>query len=155
MYDFSNLLDEHSIFLPLVGESRHSTLRTLSDALATRTEIDSRDILEAIIERERLGSTGVGDGVAIPHARLRGLTKSVGAFARLETPIEFDAIDERPCDLIFMLLAPESDGGDHLRALAQVSRAFRQAEFRSGLRALQGVEEAKSFLLKPERNVAA
>lgn len=137
MLNFSNLLDESVIFDPLVADSRQSVLRALSEALGEYADVDPRYVFEAVTERERLGSTGVGDGVAIPHVRLEGICRPMGAFARLETPVDFDAVDERPCDLVFMLLASEREGSDHLRALAQVSRAFRQASFREALRSSQ------------------
>lgn len=135
MPNFSNLLDESVIFDPLIADSRQGVLRALSEGLAARAGLDSRLVLEAVTERERLGSTGVGDGVAIPHVRLSGDFQPMGAFARLSKPVNFDAIDDRPCDLVFMLLASDCEGSEHLRALAQVSRAFRQASFRDELRA--------------------
>lgn len=134
MTDFSNLLQRSVVFDNLQADSRQGVLRKLSEALGEQTELDSRIIHEAITERERLGSTGVGDGVAIPHVRLEGLSAPVGAFARLASPVDFESIDDRHCDLVFMLLAPERAGSDHLRALAQVSRAFRNSSFREQLR---------------------
>lgn len=134
MTDFSNLLDQSVVFAALAADSRQSVLRQLSEAMAVLTDLDARIILEAVVERERLGSTGVGDGVAIPHVRIGGISEPIGAFARLSSPVDFDAIDDRHCDLVFMLLAPEREGSDHLRALAQVSRAFRQSDFREQLR---------------------
>lgn len=108
----------------------------LSDRLRESAEItcDPRDIQKKVLERERSGSTGVGDGVAIPHARLDEITFPVGAFLRLSGEgVDFDAVDNNPCNLIFMILAPESSRADHLRALAQVSRAFRQKSVRDQL----------------------
>ena len=100
------------------------------------------------MERERLGSTGVGEGVAIPHARVQGIDAPIGAFMRLATGVDFEAVDDRPCDLIFMLLAPLSAGADHLRALAQVSRVFRQGAVRDALRAANTVDEVKAIICK-------
>lgn len=134
MIDFSNLLDESVVFDALQADSRHAVLRKLSEALAERSGIDSRIILEAVTLRERLGSTGVGEGVAIPHVRLAGIDRPIGAFARLAAPVDFEAVDDNPCDLVFMLLAPEAEGSAHLKALAQVSRVFRQSGFRADLR---------------------
>lgn len=145
--DFSNLLEKAAIFDVLPAESRQGVLRTLSEALADQAGIDPRLIIEAVTERERLGSTGVGDGVAIPHVRLEGITKPIGAFARLAKPVDFEAIDDRYCDLVFMLLASEREGSDHLRALAQVSRAFRQAEFRELLRGDPSTRDLSGVLL--------
>lgn len=98
------------------------------------TAIDSRDVVNAAMERERLGSTGVGSGVALPHARIEGLDKVVVALARLETPVEFEAIDDRPVDIAVLILAPPDAGSDHLRALAQISRRLRNEDVRGRLR---------------------
>ena len=86
---------------------------------------DEREIFEVLLERERLGTTGVGSGIAIPHGKLRGLTKLTGLFARLSKPVAVEAIDDLPVDLVFVLLAPEAAGADHLKALAKVSRLLR------------------------------
>ena len=155
MADFTNLLHTDAIISPLLADSRQQVIRQMSDCLAELTGLDSRDILEAVMERERLGSTGVGDGVAIPHARISGLEKAVGAFARLETAIDFEAIDDRQCDLVFMLLAPETAGGDHLRALAHVSREFRQSELRLALRTSTNEADARALLLGDMQGAAA
>ena len=147
MIDFSNLLNESVIFDALQADSRHAVLRKLSEALAERSGIDSRIILEAVTLRERLGSTGVGEGVAIPHVRLAGIDTPIGAFARLATPVDFEAVDEAACDLVFMLLAPDTEGSAHLKALAQVSRVFRQSGFRDELRGASDVGTMSNLLL--------
>ncbi len=108
--------------------------------------IKPRDVVSAVMERERLGSTGVGSGVAIPHARLDGLDMVKAVFARLETPLEYDAVDDRPVDLVVLLLAPLDAGGDHLKALAQVSRLLRREETRARLRAAPNVESIYMLL---------
>ncbi len=95
---------------------------------------DVHDIVRAIIEREKLGSTGIGNGVAIPHARLKGLLQFAAIFARLANPIEYDSIDERKVDLVVLLLAPMHKHSEHLRALAKVSRSLAHAENRQQLR---------------------
>lgn len=146
MINFSNLLTSNRIFEQLSGESRQGVFRQLSEAMGEAVDIDSRLILEAVIERERLGSTALGNGVCIPHARLPGLNEPIGTFARLAAPVDFDAIDERHCDLVFVLLAPELEGSSHLRALAQISRAFRQANFRAALRAAKSHSELAGLL---------
>lgn len=118
-----------------------SSQKQLFQDIATRlveahelTDIASRDIVSAAMERERLGSTGVGNGVALPHARIEGLDKVVAAFVRLSEPMDFDSVDGRPVDLVAFLLAPENAAGAHLRALARVSRTLRREENRSRLR---------------------
>lgn len=153
MIDLAALLGNGVVLPELQANSRKQVLETLCGALAGATGISERDILDAIMERERLGSTGVGEGVAIPHARLTGLEHSLGAFVRLKDPVDFDAIDDRPCDLVFMLLAPDSAGADHLRALAAVSRTFRDPNIRAALRAASAKEDFLSVLC--ERKTAA
>ncbi|MEM1147462.1 MAG: PTS sugar transporter subunit IIA [Pseudomonadota bacterium] len=147
--DLSSLLAEGVILNPQASESRKQILGKLADAVGEKLGLEGRDIFDAVIEREKLGSTSVGEGVAIPHARISGLEHPVGAFVRLHDGVDFDAIDGQPCDLIFMLLAPIASGADHLRALAQVSRAFRGDEFRAALREADGVQ-GLTALLCPE-----
>ncbi|MEM6627298.1 MAG: PTS IIA-like nitrogen regulatory protein PtsN [Pseudomonadota bacterium] len=146
MSNLSGLLLADAVLPKAQGGSRKNLISELSGALAKATGLDQRAVFDAVLERERLGSTGVGEGVAIPHARVEGVSKPVGGFARLETPIEFDAIDDRPCDLVFMLLAPISAGADHLRALAKVSRVLRQEDVRKALRDAHSVEAVLAIL---------
>lgn len=108
--------------------------------------LDLREIVAATMERERLGSTGVGNGVALPHARIDGIEKVHAIFARLDSPIDYDAIDERPVDLVVMLLAPFDAGGAHLRALARVSRRLRRQDMRHRLRAAPSAESLLTIL---------
>jgi len=96
---------------------------------------DQREIFETLLQRERLGSTGVGNGIAIPHGKLPNLGKLVGLFARLEKPIDFESLDGEPVDLVFLLLAPEAAGADHLKALARVARMLRDPDVVEKLRA--------------------
>jgi PTS system nitrogen regulatory IIA component len=96
--------------------------------------MDEARVFDALMEREALGSTGLGSGVAVPHARLTGLDSVKAVFVRLDTPVAYDAVDDRPVDLMFALFAPPRDGAEHLRALAAVSRAMRSAELREQLR---------------------
>jgi len=146
--DLSALL-QGGVIIPFhEATSRKQAIHILCDALAEATGNPSRTIEDAVMERERLGSTGVGEGVAIPHARLAGLTAPVGGFLRLAQGVDFEAIDDRPCDLIFMLLAPDGAGADHLRALAQVSRFFRQPAIRDGLRKARNEEEIRAVICK-------
>ena len=117
-------------------------------------DIACRDIVAATMERERLGSTGVGTGVALPHARIEGIDRVYVVFARLETAIDYDAIDERPVDLVALLLAPLDAGGAHLRALAKVSRRLRRQDMRQRLRTAPNAESLFTILTE-ERNSAA
>jgi PTS system nitrogen regulatory IIA component len=105
--------------------NKKQLLQELARRAATVTGIADRRIYEALAERERLGTTGIGAGVAIPHSRLPELTRLYGLFARLERPVAFEAIDDQPVDLVFLLLAPLDAGADHLKALARMSRLLR------------------------------
>lgn len=153
--DLTSLLGEGVILDPVSAENRKQALTILAGALSERTKIDARDIFDAVMERERLGSTGVGEGVAIPHARIEKLPHPVGGFVRLNEGVDFDAVDDRPCDLIFMLIAPVGSGADHLRALAQVSRTLRQPELREALRKAEDASEIKAILCPEAANAAA
>ncbi len=117
-------------------------------------DIKARDIVSAIVERERLGSTGIGAGVAIPHARLPGLRSVKAVFARLETPLDYESIDEQPVDLVILLLAPTHANNEHLKALAQISRLMRKEELRAHLRQAPNVE-ALYLLLTESREASA
>lgn len=115
--------------------SKKRLFQELSELAQAEYGLNATEVLDALQERESLGPTGVGQGVALPHARLHGLDKVVGMFIRLEKPLDFDAVDRQPVDLVFALLAPETSGVDHLKALALVSRTLREAELRGKLRA--------------------
>ncbi len=127
-------------------QGKKQVLSEMSAMMAAALGLDARLVHEAVLERERLGSTGVGEGVAIPHARIDTLSRPVAGFARLLEPADFEAIDERPADLIFMLLAPTDSGADHLRALARAARVFRQERIRTALRQSQTAESVLAIL---------
>lgn len=132
--DLSDLLSGGPVLPALNCSSAKQVFSRLSNAMAEKTGVSERDIQRAILEREKLGSTAVGHGVVLPHARLPGIASPIGGFARLIAPVDFDAVDEQPCDLVFMLLASDGDGADHLRALAKVARVMRQSSIRNQLR---------------------
>ena len=113
------------------------------------TGLSDRAIFETLLERERLGTTGVGHGIAIPHGKMAGLTQIVGLFARLDAQIDFDAIDDQPVDLVFLLLAPEGAGADHLKALARVSRFLRNTQACEKLRGAQDHAALYAILTEP------
>ena len=116
--------------------------KEMAQRAADVTGAQERAIFDVLLERERLGTTGVGNGIAIPHGKLAQLEQLQGMFARLETPVDFESIDEQPVDLIFLLLAPEEAGADHLKALARVSRLLRDKNMCEKLR---GTEEADAL----------
>lgn len=132
--DSPDLLSLNAVIPNLRSGSKKQSLQDLSKVAAQVTGIDERQVFEVLLERERLGTTGVGNGIAIPHGKLPGLKQLYGVFARLEKPIDFESIDEQPVDLIFLLLAPEGAGADHLKALARVSRLLRDSTFCDKLR---------------------
>jgi nitrogen PTS system EIIA component len=123
--DIVDLITPRNVIAQLRATSKRQALLELAKRAAALTGIHDRTIFDVLTERERLGSTGIGMGIGIPHGKLPGLDRLCGIFARLERPIPFEAIDDQPVDLIFLLLAPENNGADHLKALARVSRLLR------------------------------
>ena len=124
--DLSDLVTPDAILPALKANSKKQVLQAIAEKAALMTGVQEKDILETLIKREKLGSTGVGGGIAIPHGKLAGLERIFGLFTRLPKPIDFEALDDHPVDLIFLLLAPENAGADHLKALARVARLFRE-----------------------------
>ena len=133
--DLSDLITPDAILPALKASSKKQALQALAEKAAALTGREEREIFETLVEREKLGSTGVGGGVAIPHGKLPDLGEIVGVFARLPKPIDFEAPDEQPVDMIFLLLAPKGAGADHLKALARIARLFRQPSVIGKLRA--------------------
>lgn len=131
----SQLINPDAVIPALRVNGKKQALQEISERAAEVSNLAAREIFDAILQRERLGSTGVGDGVAIPHGKLAKCQQIFGVFARLERPIDFDAPDGLPVDLIFMLIAPESAGADHLKALAMSARILRNGATAAQLRA--------------------
>ncbi|MEQ9814355.1 MAG: PTS IIA-like nitrogen regulatory protein PtsN [Azospirillaceae bacterium] len=152
---FFDLLSPKSVIPRLRATSKKQALQELSQKAAEITGLDERAIFDTLLERERLGTTGVGRGIAIPHGKLARLDKVHGVFARLDKPIDFDAIDDRPVDLIFLLLAPEGAGADHLKALARVSRMLRDETLCDRLRGCGDAEGIITLLSDEEAADAA
>ena len=125
MRDMQEILNPEGIIPNLRATSKKQALQELAKRAAALSGQHERAIFDTLLEREKLGTTGVGRGIAIPHGKLPTLDRVHGLFARLEKPIDFDAVDEQPVDLIFLLMAPEAAGADHLKALAKVSRLLR------------------------------
>ncbi|WP_443748998.1 PTS IIA-like nitrogen regulatory protein PtsN [Asticcacaulis solisilvae] len=142
----TSLLDRRAINASVSVNSKRQALQVVADIAARQLGLDAADIHQALTERERLGSTGVGTGVAVPHAALTGLDRMYGVFIRLEEPIDYEAIDDMPVDLIFALLAPENAGTEHLRALAKVSRVLRQKDLREQLRSIENSDAVYAVL---------
>lgn len=142
----SDLLQPAAVVATLKAQNKKQLLQELAGRAAGLVRQPDRKIFETLMERERLGTTGVGQGIAIPHGRLADLKDIVGVFARLETPIDYDAVDNQPVDLVFMLLAPEGAGADHLKALARVSRLLRNQQATEKLRAAKTSEALYAIL---------
>lgn len=123
--DLGDLITPEGVIASLKAKNKKHALQEMAETAAVLTGIGARQIFEALLQRERLGSTGVGRGIAIPHGRIEGLQRIVSVFARLDEPIPFDSLDDEPVELIFLLLAPEYAGADHLKALARISRLLR------------------------------
>lgn len=146
--DLGDLLSKDAVVARLKAKSKKQAIQELSAKAAALTGLSEREIFDTLLQRERLGSTGVGHGIAIPHGKLTRLEKLVGVFARLDRPIDFDALDDEPVDLVFLLLAPEGAGADHLKALARIARQLRDAEITQGIRSASGADEIYQFLTR-------
>jgi PTS system nitrogen regulatory IIA component len=133
--DLSSLLKPQAVKVIGHVTSKKRLFQDLGEIARDVYGMDASDTVDALQERESLGPTGVGHGVALPHARLHGLDAVVGIFLRLERPLDFDAVDRQPVDLVFALFAPKDSGVDHLKALALVSRTMRDADVCAKLRA--------------------
>ena len=147
--ELTDLLKPEAVLPSLFVQSKKQVLQEVCHAASGLTGIADREIFDTILQRERLGSTGVGQGVAIPHGKLRSLDRLVGVFARLARPVDFDALDDQPVDLVFLLLAPESAGADHLKALARVARMLRDGTVAQRLRAAPDADELYGILTSP------
>jgi len=144
--DLSDLVCLDGVLPSLKVQSKKQAIQELSARAAKVTGLSERDIFDTLQQREQLGSTGIGHGIAIPHGKLASLKKLIGLFARLDRPIDFDSIDDQPVDLVFVLLAPEGAGADHLKALALVARFLRDPAIAANLRACRDLDAAFSVL---------
>lgn len=144
--EIGDLITPRSVVAQLRAATKRQALQELAKRAAAITGAPERAILDVLVERERLGSTGIGMGVGIPHGKLPGLDRLVGVFARLERAIPFDSLDDQPVDLIFLLLAPENAGADHLKALARISRLLRDRSICDKLRGTDRPEALYALL---------
>lgn len=153
--DLGDLLAPNGIIPALKAKSKKQALQELAQRAAEVTGIDGREIFDTLLQRERLGSTGLGRGIAIPHVKFRGLKSIVCLFARVEEPIAFESHDNEPVDIIFLLLAPEHASGDHLKALARISRLVRDPATLERLRTAPDAEALRAVLTSPATSHAA
>ena len=147
--EIADLLSPEAVVPHLKVASKKQALQELARHAAALTGLPERRIYEILSEREKLGSTGMGQGIAIPHGRLAGIDKIVGLFAHLDHAIDFGAMDDQPVDLVFLLLAPEGAGADHLKALARVSRLLRNQSVCEKLRAASQSAALYALLTEP------
>jgi nitrogen PTS system EIIA component len=153
--DLGDLIKAEGVIPSLKAKSKKQVLHDLSQKAAELTGIDERTIFETLLQRERLGSTGLGRGIAIPHGKPPGLDRIVCLFARLESPIDFDATDGERVELVFLLLAPEQAGADHLKALARISRLLRDPLTIEKLKASRDSATLLAVLTEPATSHAA
>jgi len=146
----SDFISPDSVVASLKAKSKKQLLQDLSVRAARLTGLSGRDIFDVLLQRERLGSTGLGHGIAIPHGKVQGLKRIVGLFARLAEPVDFDAVDGDPVDIVFLLLAPEGAGADHLKALARISRLLREGSAVEKLRASKDAAALYALLTENE-----
>ena len=137
----SDILSEDMILTEVEASSKRHQLEEISTYIARKEGIDKNTIFEAVLERENLGSTGYGNGVAFPHARINGLKHIMSVFVRLDKPLDYDALDGQPVDMVAFMISPENSGDDHLRTLAAFSRVLKNAEICESVRKAKGPHE--------------
>jgi len=150
----TDLVARNAIIPALKVTGKKQALQELATKAALLTGQNERTIYEILLQREKLGSTGVGNGIAIPHGKLARLERLFGLFARLDRPVDFESLDRQPVDLIFLLLAPESAGADHLKALARVARLLRDVEIANKLRESRDADAIYAVLALPPASAA-
>ncbi|WP_127112962.1 PTS sugar transporter subunit IIA [Shimia sediminis] len=153
--DLSTILKPEAVKVVSAASSKKRLLHAVGDLAESAYDLDANRVVEALIERENLGPTGVGHGVALPHARLESVDSVLGAFILLEKPVDFNAVDRQPVDIAFALFAPEEAGVEHLKALALVSRTLRDTSLCSKLRANQDASTLYSILTEAQSVQAA
>lgn len=151
----TEFLSLDSVFTNQKLASKKQLIQFLAEKASQKTGIAERDVYDSIMQRERLGSTGVGNGIAIPHCKMKAATKLTGVFVRLDSAIDFEAIDDQKVDLVFMLVAPELAGADHLKALSKVARALRSTDVVDAIRRAPDSAAVYNILSPHEASFAA
>ncbi len=154
-FEIGDLLGIDSVLPNEYPNSKKQLFQLLSKKAALTTGLDERQIFTTLLQRERLGSTGVGNGIAIPHGKMPSLERIHGVFARLGQPIDYDSVDEQPVDIVFLLLAPLSAGADHLKALSRVARALRNQKMVEGIRRITDASAIHALLTQENARNAA
>ena len=142
----TDFISPEAVIANVKATTKKQLLQELSERAGKLSGVPAREIFDALLHRERLGSTGIGEGVAIPHGKLAKVKSIFGIFARLERPIDFDALDGAPVDLVILLIAPEHAGADHLKSLACVARVLRDAPLVSAIRATRDADALYSLV---------
>jgi nitrogen PTS system EIIA component len=150
----NDLVAPNAILPALKVNSKKQVLQELAARAAVLSGQNERAIFDILMQREKLGSTAIGNGIAIPHGKMPGLTRLFGLFARLDRPLDFEALDNQPVDLVFLLLAPESAGADHLKSLARIARLLRDPAITHKLRAMHDAESLYAVLAMPSASAA-
>lgn len=153
---FSELINKNYIIPEFKGSTKKQVLEELVEALASnKVEIDKVVLLNALLEREKLGSTGIGDGVAIPHGKLNGLDNIILLFGKSGQGVDFEAIDRKPVCMVFLLVAPADSAGLHLKALARLSRMLREKEFKNSLLMASDAEALLKIIIDKDENLSS
>jgi nitrogen PTS system EIIA component len=155
MTELSDIIDSRAILTGVKAQNKKALLQELSQAMGKLIAVDHRIVFETLNTREKLGSTGIGQGIAIPHGKFAAVNRVYGLFARLAQPIDYDAVDGQPVDLIFVLAAPDHAGADHLKALARISRLLRDQQTVAKLRGTETAEGLYSILTEPSATASA
>ena len=150
----ADLIGPEAVIASLKVKTKKQLLQELSARAARLTGLEERYIFDTLLQRERLGSTGLGQGIAIPHGKFAGLKRITGICARLAEPVDFEAVDGQPVDIVFLLLAPEGAGADHLKALARVARLLRDSEVARKLRESRDAQAIYAVLALPSATAA-
>ncbi len=153
--NLSELIAPEAIIPALRANSKKQVLQILAEKAADLTGLNERVIFDVVLQREKLGSTGLGGGIAIPHGKLPDINKIIGIFAHLEIPVDFEALDDEPIDLVFLLLAPENAGADHLKALSQIARVLRHSDVVQKLRNTYDANVLYTLLIQNSASNAA
>lgn len=147
----NEILTLETVLAEVKAKDKENSIKELSEFLCQNHEIaDKAELVRVLLEREKLGSTGIGENVAIPHAKMKGLNKIIAAFGISKNGVEFDSLDQKPVNFIFVLLAPENATGTHLKALAKISRLLKNQEFKSNLLKATSREDIYNIILNED-----
>jgi nitrogen PTS system EIIA component len=145
----NDIIGRDAVIPVLRVSNKKQLLEAISEKASKLTGLPARAIFDLLLQRERLGTTGLGNGIAIPHCKVEGLDHLIGIFARLEKPIDFEGVDGQPVDLVFIILAPEGAGADHLKGLSKVARVLRDQATAEKLRKITDADAIYSLLTTP------